>query len=189
MTSRRSFLALSLAPILGGAGVGNAMAQRKIVLPAAVPAGYRYVARLHGVPAELLYAVALQESQMRFGHAALPYPWTLNIRGVPQRFDSYRAAVAALAECLRNRILLVDCGLLQICWLYHHTRLRSPDRALDPYPNIAVGAQLLRSHFAKTGNWLRAVALYHNANPAIGDRYAASVFRHLGRIPSGRGTP
>lgn len=193
MISRRSVLALGLAPILGGIPAGPAMAQNKLVrsapAPAPVPAGYRHVARLKNVPADLLYAVALQESQMRFGQAALPYPWTLNIRGVPRRFDSYRGAVAALAGCLRQGILLVDCGLLQICWLYHHALLRSPDRALDPYPNIAVGAQLLRDHFARTGSWFRAVAVYHNANPAIGERYAASVFRHLGRIPAARGAP
>lgn len=189
MTSRRNVLAFGLVPILAGINASTAMAHGKMVRPAPVPAGYRHVARLHGVPEDLLYAVALQESQMRFGQAALPYPWTLNIRGAAKRFDSYRAAVATLAECLRNKILLVDCGLLQICWMYHHNRLRSPERALDPYPNIAVGAQLLRHHFAQTGSWFRAVAHYHNANPAIGDRYAVSVFRHLGRIPSDRGAP
>jgi hypothetical protein len=193
MTSRRRFLGLGLGlgitPALGLAGSNagaGALKQGSMVRPAPVPGGYRYMARLHRVPADLLYAVALQESQMRFGPAALPYPWTLNVRGAPRRFDSYRAAVAALADCLRRGILLVDCGLLQICWLYHHAQLRSPARALDPYPNLGVGAQLLRTHFARTGSWFRAVALYHNANPAIGERYAASVFRHLGRIPRAR---
>lgn len=183
MTSRRNFLALSLAPVLAGVCPGAAAAPRRLIRPAAIPAGYIDVARMKRVPPAILYAVALQESQMRFGNAALPYPWTLNVRGVPKRFDSYRAALAALVECLRMGIQLVDVGLLQICWLYHHATLRSPARALDPYPNIEVGAELLRNHFMNTGNWFRAVARYHNADPVIGDRYAASVYRHLGRIP------
>lgn len=183
MTSRRDFLVLGLAPMLVSAGPSQAAQAGRVIRPAAIPAGYIHVARMKQVPPALLYAVALQESQMRFGLAALPYPWTLNIRGVPKRFDSYRAALAALVECLRQGVQLVDIGLLQICWLYHYATLRSPARALDPYPNIEVGAQLLRNHFSTTGNWFSATARYHNANPAIGDRYAASVFRHLGRIP------
>lgn len=189
MTSRRDFLALGLVPVLTGICPIQTSAQVRPIRPAAIPNGYIHVGRMKRVPPTVLYAVALQESQMRFGNAALPYPWTLNIRGVPKRFDSYRAALAALTECLRMGIQLVDIGLLQICWLYHHATLRSPARALDPYPNIEVGAQLLRNHFTKTGSWYRAVANYHNADPLIGDRYAASVFRHLGRIPGAGSGP
>lgn len=187
MITRRNFLALGFAPILGSAYASNAIAEGRWPRPAPIPPGYQHVAKIKRVPAAVLYAVALQESQMRFGKNALPYPWTLNIQGVPKRFDSYRAAVAALVECLRMGILLVDIGLLQICWLYHHIKLRNPARALDPYPNMEVGAELLQNHFKKTGNWFRAVANYHNADPAIGDPYATSVFRHLGRIPSNWG--
>lgn len=182
MTSRRDFLVLGLAFMAGDCATA-AGERPRLSGPAPIPFGYRYVAHAQGVPAEVLYAIALQESQMRFGDAALPYPWTLNIEGSPKRFDSYQESVAALIGCLRSKVLSVDCGLLQINWKYHHRKLQSPARALDPYPNITVGAQLLRLHFTKAKSWFQAVAHYHNADPVIGQRYAASVFGHLARIP------
>lgn len=184
MTTRRDFLALGLAPILGRVIQNDTIAKGKSLRPAPIPPGYLHVARIKHVPALVLYAVALQESQMRFGKNALPYPWTLNIQGAPKRFDSYRSAFVALDDCLRRGILLVDIGLCQICWLYHRAMLRSPGRALNPYFNMEVAAELLLDHFQKSGSWFRAVANYHNADPVIGDPYAASVFRHLVRIPS-----
>lgn len=184
MTTRRNFLALGFAPVLGNVFATDAIAKGKSLGPAPIPPGYLHVARIKRIPAKVLYAVALQESKMRFGNIALPYPWTLNIQGAPKRFDTYRAAFVVLVDCLRMGVLLVDIGLFQICWFYHRSRLRSPARALDPYFNMEVAAQLLQDHFKKSGSWFRAVANYHNADPVIGYPYADSVFRHLARIPS-----
>ena len=184
MIARRNFLALGVVPVLGSVWANDVIAKSKSLRPAPIPPGYLHVARMKRVPAPVLYAVALQESQMRFGNNVLPYPWTLNIQGMPKRFDSYRAALAALVDCLQMGTLLVDIGLLQICWLYHRSKLRSPARALNPYRNMEVAAELLHDHFKKSGSWFRAVANYHNAEPAIGVPYATSVFRHLGQIPS-----
>ena len=50
---------------------------------AAIPKAYRVVAAEMAVPADVLYAVALQESRAALGRGVKePWPWTLNVRGV-----------------------------------------------------------------------------------------------------------
>jgi soluble lytic murein transglycosylase-like protein len=76
---------------------------------------------------------------------------------------------------------------MQVNWRYHQRRLQSFARALDPYPNIAVGAAILREHFDATGDWFKAVGRYHHpSNTARANAYARSVFARLPRIPCGR---
>lgn len=184
MSSRRQILVAMAAPLLHPlVAVGATRRRRAPVLPP-VPQGYVVVGRRKGVPPPVLFAVALQESIMRFGDLALPYPWTLNVRRVPKRFPTYEQAVAHLQRCLQLGVTEVDCGLMQIHWKYHNHRLGNAARALDPYPNMEVGAALLREHYDKTKDWFAAVGRYHNANLEIGTPYARSVFKHLARIPA-----
>ena len=157
----------------------------------AIPRGYRVMGRRHGVAPAVLYAVALQESAMLFGQHVLPWPWTLNVGGQPRRFDSYEAAVRGLRTAVANGQPSVDCGLLQVNWRYHHERLGNYWAALDPYPNIGVGASLLRDHFVRTGNWQAAVGRYHSeANQSLAGAYSREVFARIDRLQrSGAATP
>jgi hypothetical protein len=106
------------------------------------PGAYVRIARQYGVDPWLLYGVALQESQLKFGARTLPYPG--------------RCACAARACAMPAMAKLwppsrpgpgvtnVDCGAMQVNWRWHADRLGSFERALDPYPNLSVGAQILR---------------------------------------------
>lgn len=179
MISRRLLLIASASELVWS----NALATTRRGQPAPIPPGYVAMGRMNEVPPAILYGVALQESKMLFGEKALPYPWTLNVEKVPMRFKSYEASVAALRGYVSRGVNSVDCGLLQVNWGYHHDKLKTFWTAMDPYPNIGVGARLLRSHFVVTRNWFDAVARYHNANPTIGVPYAKSVYRHIAEIP------
>jgi soluble lytic murein transglycosylase-like protein len=167
----------------GGRAVGR-------VQPAPLPAGYVEMARRYGVPPLILYGIALQESAMLFGARSLPWPWTLNVQGRPERFRTYSAAVAAMRATLSSGIRNVDAGLMQVNWGFHSDRLGHPARALDPYPNIAVGAQILREQYAATGDWYRAIGRYHS--PGDSGRaadYAAAVFRRMAQVPTQSARP
>lgn len=156
--------------------------------PAALPEGYALMARRFAVPPLVLYGVALQESAMLFGPVSLPWPWTLNVQRTPKRYPSYASSVAAMRGCIAAGIRNVDAGLMQVNWGYHRDKLIEPAQALDPYRNIAVGAQILCEHFSSTGNWYLAVGRYHApANASRADHYAAAVFRRIAQIP--RGSP
>ncbi len=152
------------------------------------PTAYQLTAQRSGVPAWLLFAVALQESQLAFGRETLPWPWTLCVRGRGERHGSYEQTLERLKRYVRGGITNVDCGAMQVNWHWHQDKLRSFELALDPYPNLAVGADILRSHYADSGNWFEAVGLYHTgllAEPAQRDRaarYASGVFSRLRRL-------
>ena len=143
-----------------------------------VPAGYRQVAVEYGLPAALLYAVALTESgQSSFSLGQYrPWPWALNIDGVGHYFLSRQETWHALQMALAGTDASVDIGLMQISWRYHRSALGSPWQALDPYHNLRVAAALLRDCFVEHGNWIETAGCYHAPNdPARADRYGRRV--------------
>ena len=161
-------------------------AVRSIYLP---PKAYDWIGKRFDIDPWLIYGVALQESMLKFGSHTLPYPWTLCVAGVGKRFGSYEATLQALRNYVQTQgIRNVDCGAMQVNWGWHSDKLVSFERALDPYPNLAVGAQILRTHFERKGSWSRAVALYHTGSDrdadtvARGKRYSNGVFARLGSM-------
>ena len=151
------------------------------------PTAYVLTGQRMGVPPWILFGVALQESQLVFGDQAVPFPWTLCVRGRGERHNSYTAVRDALAAYLRSGITNIDCGVMQVNWKHHSDKLLDAGRALDPHLNLAIGAQILHENFAAVGNWPLAVGLYHVGSIQDADRrrraadYAAGVERRLSR--------
>lgn len=152
-----------------------------------VPPGYQAIASEQGVPATLLYAVALTESGQRQLSQPLqrPWPWTLNIGGRGQFFGSRQAAWHALQYALANETTSVDIGLMQVNWRYHSQKLGSPWQSLDPYHNLRVGAAILKRCRTPKIDWWDSVGCYHAPNdPARAQHYRERVREHwraLGR--------
>ncbi|EKS4618405.1 transglycosylase SLT domain-containing protein [Salmonella enterica subsp. enterica] len=162
-----------------------------LILPAAraaqdVPYGYRQVAQQAGVPAELLYAVALTESGSRVPQGVRPWPWTLNVAGKGYRYATRQEACTALNQFLRTtNPKRIDAGLSQINIGWNGHYFDTPCDALAPYPNLQVSARLLRGHYDKWLNWSEAAGRYHH--PAGGkpaQRYRQLVSRHLQKLSS-----
>jgi hypothetical protein len=169
---------------VGLSASAGVFARTRAVAPAAVPQGYSMVAHRLGVPALLLYGIALQESKMAFGANALPYPWTLCVQGRGFRYPSYSAAVSALQAWLARGVRNVDCGLMQVNWGWHAPKLQTVWQALNPYPNLMVGASILKAQFAQSGDWLVAAGRYHHpSDVARAARYAQSVLRLMQAVP------
>ena len=172
---------------LGGLAADQASMARPSRNPAAIPSAYSMVAREAGVPPAVLYGVALQESSLLFSLAgerrSLPWPWTLNVAGSPARLATRSQAEERLRAALRSGIRNVDVGPMQVNWRYHEERLGSVRRALDPFWNLRVGAELLRTHYAASRDWHVAVGHYHApSNFRRAARYAELVFDRLGRL-------
>ena len=151
---------------------------------AAIPPAYAAVGREMRVPPAVLYGVALQESVMLFGEPrqriGLPWPWTLNIAGMPARLPTRAAAEQRLRMSLRAGIDSVDIGPMGVNWRYHKQRLQSVERSLDPYWNLRVGASLLAGHFKDCANWPEAIGRYHSpSNSERAARYAVMVLARL----------
>lgn len=148
------------------------------------PPAYQQAAQRAGIPAAVLFAIALQESGLHLRGRLLPWPWTLNIAGGAQRFATRQAACQALlAALIKHPAKRVDVGLGQLNWGYHGQRFSHPCEALDPYHNLEVSAALLHEQHRLTGNWLAAAGRYHRpAGGAPAARYRARFSRHLERV-------
>lgn len=177
---QRCCRALSLAIVLGtfAWSAVPALAQE---LP---PPAYQIAAAQSGVPSSVLYAVALQESGTRLRGRLLPWPWTLNVAGTPQRHATRVDACLALRRALRDTPAeRIDVGLGQVNAGYHAHRVQRPCALLDPYRNLGIAAEILHEQHRPGEDWLAAVGRYHR--PAGGPpaaRYRGDVQRHLVRV-------
>ena len=143
-----------------------------------IPIGYRQIAAEYAIPARLFYAVALTESRRATDSGRiLPWPWSLNVKGQSLRFPSHKAAWAALQSFLNQGIQRIDVGLLQIHWRYHTAHLGNAWKALEPYHNLRVGAQILRDQYNRSGDWLVAAGHYHNPGKTPRQRHLAATYR------------
>lgn len=151
-----------------------------------VPVGYRQVAQQAGVPADLLYAVALTESGTRVAQGVRPWPWTLNVAGTGYRYVTRAQACSALRRFMQTTShKRIDAGLGQINIGWNGQHFATPCDALAPYPNLHVTAKLLRQHYDKWRSWHEAAGRYHH--PAGGkpaQRYRQQVIRHLQHLSS-----
>lgn len=148
------------------------------------PPAYQMIAIPEGVPSEVLYSVALQESGTLVRGRLVPWPWTLNVAGTGYRFatraDACNALLLAIASVGRAR---VDVGLGQTNMQANGHRYTDPCEGLDPHKNLQVTAQILAEQKAKSENWISAAGRYHRpAGGAPAARYRRAFTEHLSRV-------
>lgn len=139
----------------------------------------------YDIPPDLLLAVAITES----GRHGMPWPWTLDVDGLPEYFRNRRATVQAAQAAVRAGHTRVDIGPMQIDWRYHGAMFPSLAALTHPFMNIAAAGRILARLHARTGNWWTAVGDYHSATPALGRPYmwrVYHVYEGLRRAGGGR---
>ncbi|WP_049722454.1 transglycosylase SLT domain-containing protein [Gilvimarinus polysaccharolyticus] len=142
----------------------------------AVPDPYLFAAKHANVPAELLYAICLQESGYSQSGSYHPWPWTLNLGGRGTYFEGAQEAASALSEFLSQDRCDVDIGLCQIHWCAHAHVIADPYLIINPYANIQYAAALLRAEFERSGSWAEAAGRYHAPNnPVLASAYRKQV--------------
>ncbi|MDR1934504.1 MAG: transglycosylase SLT domain-containing protein [Candidatus Accumulibacter sp.] len=148
------------------------------------PPAYQLAARQAGIPSPVLYAVALQESGLPRRGRLIPWPWTLNVAGQPERYATRAEACAGVRRALgRTTAKQIDVGLAQVNLGYHAQRYTEPCELLDPYRNLAIAAEILKEQYVPGEDWLAAIGRYHRpAGGEIAARYRDHVSRHLVRV-------
>lgn len=141
------------------------------------------VADYVGVPADILYAMALAESGRLVDGSFMPWPWTLNVEDEPKRYDSREDMFKDLMRVLGEGKLRVDIGPMQTNWFWQFDKLKNPWRATHPATNLKIAAELLRAYYDEHGDWWVAVGLYHRprqeeSDQLIRDAYVARVRKH-----------
>jgi hypothetical protein len=67
---------------------------------AEIPRAYRIIADQYGIPADVFFAIALQESGKSGQDKFLPWPWTLNIDKKGHYFETREEAEIALLTAM-----------------------------------------------------------------------------------------
>jgi soluble lytic murein transglycosylase-like protein len=149
-----------------------------------VPPAYERAAEAAGVPPAVLLAVAREESGRRLNGRWIPWPWTLDVAGVPQYFLTETGACAALERALGDvPPTRIDVGLGQINFGFYGERVGEPCELLNPYRNLALAATILRAHHEPGENWLIAAGRYHRpAGGPLAARYGEAVAEQLARV-------
>ncbi len=160
-----------------------------------IPPAYREAARTAGVPADIFYAITLQESQAPISSTKhRPWPWTLNIAGKGRYYRTQKDALRALEHYIASGKCNVDIGLGQIHWCSHAKSFpEGPAQALHPLQNLAYAAQVLKSEHKTvirkklgSNSWWVAVGRYHAPNNVkLAKAYRMRVYKKWLRLKGG----
>lgn len=157
-----------------------------------VPSAYQRIAMEYNVPSTILYGIAYAESGKTIKPGVYkPWPWTLNVAGVPRRYPTRRSAYKGLMSFLQKGIKSIDIGIMQVNWRYHHKKLGTPWQALDPFNNTRTGARILQNEYKIVGEWKKAIGRYHSPGQKPKQkkravRYSDRVMKHIARISGGK---
>lgn len=138
---------------------------------------YKEVAEYVGVPVGILFAMSQAESGREEAGAFGPWPWTLNVAGTAQRFADREELFEGLMAALGTGEMMIDVGPMQINWYWQFSVMGSPWRITDPAVNIKIAAQILKSHYERSGDWWDAVGRYHRPADSPQDRLIAERYR------------
>lgn len=137
---------------------------------------FKYFEKKYDIPRDTLYSISLQETGR--AHSArnirMVWPWTVNVEGKSVYLDSRSEAVKYAIEQYKNN-KSIDVGCMQINLNYHGDGFKTMRHAFNPKHNVAYAAKFLRKHYDKTGDWHKAISLYHSATPHLGEQYRQKV--------------
>jgi hypothetical protein len=133
--------------------------------------------RGHGVPPQLLASIGRVESGRRDPVSGTwgAWPWTINAQGQGSYFETKAEAVQAVQTLLARGVRSIDVGCMQVNLMHHPNAFPNLDMAFEPSVNADYAARFLIQLHDQTGDWTKATANYHSANPEEGGPYAAKV--------------
>jgi hypothetical protein len=133
--------------------------------------------RGHQVPSQLLAAIGRIESGRRDPVTGMrgAWPWTINAEGQGYYFESKAAAIQAVEGLRARGVRSIDVGCMQVNLMYHPAAFPNLDMAFEPAVNADYAARFLVQLHEQTGDWTKATANYHSANPSEGGPYADKV--------------
>lgn len=140
---------------------------------------YRY-----RIPGDTLHSISLNETGKihSIKKIRMTWPWTVNVDGQGYFFDTKEEA----ADFVRKQIIIgkdsIDVGCMQVNLKHHRAAFRSVEEALDPKFNIEYAAKFLRMKYDNLLNWHKAIAHYHSATYALGEKYKNNVIETANNI-------
>ena len=132
--------------------------------------------RSQRIPQGLLTAISLAEAGRPLADGSLAaWPWTINVAGKGQYFETKDEAVAATRKFLDEGQRSIDIGCMQVNLRYHPNAFPTIEDAFDPATNVAYGAQFLASLHKLQGSWAKAIERYHSSDDGRREEYRERV--------------
>jgi transglycosylase-like protein with SLT domain len=133
--------------------------------------------RGHGIPPQLMAAIGRVESgRLDPGTGTWgAWPWTINAEGQGTYFETKAEAINAVLGLQAHGVRSIDVGCMQVNLMHHPQAFANLEQAFEPAINADYAARFLVDLHNQTGDWTRATANYHSANPWEGEPYAAKV--------------
>ena len=133
--------------------------------------------QVQAIPAHLMASIGRVESGRRdeATGAQHPWPWTANAEGQGFYYNSKAEALAAVRTMQARGVKSIDVGCMQVNLMHHPDAFQTLEQAFDPAANAAYAARFLRQLFVQTGDWTKAVGLYHSGTPELSEPYAKKV--------------
>lgn len=153
-----------------------------------VPKYFAELSRKTDVPADILYALAVKETNTKMNDRSVaPWPFTLNVKGIGYRYATYDEMVNAAYQFLHSGTRSIDIGLFQVNWLWNGHRAQSIEHLGHPAKNGTTAAEILTEHYQKYNDWAIAAGRYHNPANKNGraDAYEKEYREILAMIQSG----
>ena len=119
------------------------------------------------LPQGILVAIGKAESAQ--------WPWTANVDGAPEMYRTKAEAMEALTRVRVPRPANMDIGCFQVSSRYHPNAFASMEQALDPAANAQYAAHFLLELHQRTGDWQRAIGMYHSATEPLEVAYRDRV--------------
>lgn len=104
-----------------------------------------------------------------------PWPWTINAEGQGSFYDTKAQAIAAVRALQARGVRSIDVGCMQVNLMHHPDAFPDLETAFDPTANARYAARFLNQLHGQSGDWPRAVALYHSATPDLAADYQRKV--------------
>lgn len=176
---------LAVATLLATAVMGTASAQAgNPCLDATARAE-----RSYSLPAGLLTGIARIESGRGADSAgrAEPWPWSINVAGVPLYLDDKAAAVQTVRDLLVGGEVNIDVGCMQVNLSWHGESFGTLEDILDPAKNVDYAARHLVDLYRDEHDWLNAAGRYHGGDASRRMAYVQRLGVAMGgRLPEGR---
>ncbi len=129
------------------------------------------------IPQGLLTAITLAETGRPNAETGqtTAWPWTINVNGQGQFFETKDEAVAATRKLIDSGQRSIDVGCAQVNLRYHPTAFQTIEDAFDPMNNMGYAARFLLSLHDLQGSWSQAVERYHSADDGRREQYREKV--------------
>ncbi|GIC77070.1 lytic transglycosylase [Moritella sp. F1] len=145
------------------------------------PPAYKQLSDKYGLPKKLLYAIAINESQVKTNKRNVtPWPWVIrwNKEDKGRYYRTKVEAVAFAEKLLSDGFKNFDVGIAQVNYKWHGHEFKSLSQMMSPRSNLDYAARLIKGFYDGGDDWWVSAGRYHAPyNKPLAKGYSKRVYK------------